>query len=400
MTTMRLRSSTKNQPNESFYVYDRPKRCPTGTRRNQITGKCEKYRTTHSLGSRTSSRASVKSSNRSSVKSTHSSNRNSVKSTHSSNPSSYSSSHSSVPSSTSSFSSVPSSTSSFLSVPSSTSSFSSVPSSVSSTDSTPQHQKLKIPLSIDTKSSHSSSEYHSLQPSESTEYHSLQPSVSTEYHSLPSSKHSSIKTDTSSTKSTPSIHNSSIYPSISSIFSYSMPQPKPSPKPKIPLTIDTNVPPISPSIPSVSTISQSSSHSPPMRFSSIYSSPSSKFSFSMPRPKLSPKKNKTPPKLISPHNLRPRPIETVQALDTTPPILNKKRCPNGSRRNKTTGECDKNTKPNTENPTITDKPKRCPNGSRRNKTTGNCDKITLKRCPNGTRRNQKTGKCEPSLSTK
>ena len=47
-TTMRLRSLTKNQPNELFHVYDGgPKRCPSGTRRNKITGKCDKY--THSL---------------------------------------------------------------------------------------------------------------------------------------------------------------------------------------------------------------------------------------------------------------------------------------------------------------------------------------------------------------
>ena len=93
----------------------------------------------------------------------------------------------------------------------------------------------------------------------------------------------------------------------------------------------------------------------------------------------------------SPHNLRPRLNETIKALDTTSPALKKKRCPNGSRRNKITGKCDKNTKPTTE------KLKRCPNGTRRNKITGNCDGNTLKRCPNGTRRNQKTGKCEPKI---
>ena len=50
-----------------------------------------------------------------------------------------------------------------------------------------------------------------------------------------------------------------------------------------------------------------------------------------------------------------------------------------------------------------EKPKRCPKGTRRNKTTGECEPIQmikastqkLKRCPKGTRRNKKTGECEP-----
>jgi hypothetical protein len=52
----------------------------------------------------------------------------------------------------------------------------------------------------------------------------------------------------------------------------------------------------------------------------------------------------------------------------------------------------------------TDRPKkrkRCPNGTRRNKKTGNCQskskskiKTNTRRCPNGTRRNKKTGNCE------
>jgi hypothetical protein len=39
---------------------------------------------------------------------------------------------------------------------------------------------------------------------------------------------------------------------------------------------------------------------------------------------------------------------------------------------------------------------RCPNGSRKNKKTGNCEanRIKTKRCPNGTKRNKKTGNCE------
>ena len=45
---------------------------------------------------------------------------------------------------------------------------------------------------------------------------------------------------------------------------------------------------------------------------------------------------------------------------------------------------------------------RCPNGTRRNKKTGNCEKKTenkkLSRCPKGTRRNKKTGNCENKIS--
>lgn len=38
---------------------------------------------------------------------------------------------------------------------------------------------------------------------------------------------------------------------------------------------------------------------------------------------------------------------------------------------------------------------RCPNGSRKNKKTGKCEKVgSQKRCPKGTRKNKKTGNCE------
>ena len=40
----------------------------------------------------------------------------------------------------------------------------------------------------------------------------------------------------------------------------------------------------------------------------------------------------------------------------------------------------------------TQKKKRCPNGSRKDKKTGRCIR---KRCPKGTRKNKKTKKCEP-----
>jgi predicted ATPase len=40
---------------------------------------------------------------------------------------------------------------------------------------------------------------------------------------------------------------------------------------------------------------------------------------------------------------------------------------------------------------------RCPNGTRRNQKSGQCEKKsakTRKRCPNGTHKNKKSGKCE------
>lgn len=69
------------------------------------------------------------------------------------------------------------------------------------------------------------------------------------------------------------------------------------------------------------------------------------------------------------------------------------RCPNGTRRNKKTGECEKST----------GSPKKaCPRGSRRNPATHRCKKTKATtpvkakqaRCPKGTRRNKKTGECE------
>jgi hypothetical protein len=122
-----------------------------------------------------------------------------------------------------------------------------------------------------------------------------------------------------------------------------MPQPKQTPKSKTPLTIDTNIQSsISSSIPSVSSPSPSPSPSIHLRSISNFSIPQSK---------------------QTPYKLRPRlNMTTLQGPFTTSQTPQKKRCPNGSRRNKRTGECDK--------------------------------KI-LKRCPNGTRKNKITGKCEP-----
>jgi len=61
------------------------------------------------------------------------------------------------------------------------------------------------------------------------------------------------------------------------------------------------------------------------------------------------------------------------------------RCPNGYRRNKKTGNCDKK---NGASPARAPSPS--PPKNNRGKTTGN----KQKRCPNGTRRNKKTGNCE------
>lgn len=63
------------------------------------------------------------------------------------------------------------------------------------------------------------------------------------------------------------------------------------------------------------------------------------------------------------------------------------RCPNGSRRNKKTGNCDKK---NGASPARARTPSPSPPKNNRGKTTGN----KQKRCPNGTRRNKKTGNCE------
>ena len=60
----------------------------------------------------------------------------------------------------------------------------------------------------------------------------------------------------------------------------------------------------------------------------------------------------------------------------------KGRCPNGTRRNKISGICEKTdktgktdkTKKNDKTEKTKKKP-RCPNGTRRNKTTGNCESI-------------------------
>jgi hypothetical protein len=43
---------------------------------------------------------------------------------------------------------------------------------------------------------------------------------------------------------------------------------------------------------------------------------------------------------------------------------------------------------------------RCPNGTRKNKVTGNCESKISRRCPNGTRKNKVTGNCENKITSK
>ena len=64
-----------------------------------------------------------------------------------------------------------------------------------------------------------------------------------------------------------------------------------------------------------------------------------------------------------------------------------KRCLNGTRRNKKTGECEKIKSTNTNEPTVKTQPKSI--SVRKTKSA-----VKRPRCPNGTRKNKKTGKCE------
>ena len=61
----------------------------------------------------------------------------------------------------------------------------------------------------------------------------------------------------------------------------------------------------------------------------------------------------------------------------------RKRCPNGTIKNKATGKCE---------PKIANK---TANKTAKKQTTPIPTKTTRKRCPNGTIRNKKTGNCEP-----
>ena len=70
----------------------------------------------------------------------------------------------------------------------------------------------------------------------------------------------------------------------------------------------------------------------------------------------------------------------------------KRRCPNGTRKNKTSGNCESKSQKVR---------KRCPNGTRKNKTSRNCESKSQqvrKRCPNGTRKNKTSRNCEKKKS--
>lgn len=148
------------------------------------------------------------------------------------------------------------------------------------------------------------------------------------------------------------------------------------------------------------------------------------------KPASPPKKKASPPKK------KITPAKTI--------LKHRKRCPNGTRRNPKTKECDKITKKTASPPKKKSSPpkpavkktrKRCPNGMRKDPKTGNCvakDKTkspkkvlkivaklkrkkntitvkklgrklklkqTRKRCPNGTRKDPKTGNCVPHKRT-
>jgi len=76
----------------------------------------------------------------------------------------------------------------------------------------------------------------------------------------------------------------------------------------------------------------------------------------------------------------------------------KRRCPNGTRKNKISGKCESTSQQeSTSQPVL----KRCPKGTRKNKTSGKCESTSqpvLKRCPKGTRKNKTSGKCEKKKS--
>ena len=64
---------------------------------------------------------------------------------------------------------------------------------------------------------------------------------------------------------------------------------------------------------------------------------------------------------------------TAMQIEAPPKMEQKKRCPNGSRRNKKTGLCEPTTNVDKQNSSAKPARKRCPNGTRRNKKTGLCE---------------------------
>jgi len=116
----------------------------------------------------------------------------------------------------------------------------------------------------------------------------------------------------------------------------------------------------------------------------------------------------TPPPLppVNTTNL-PLDLDKVNNIDV------KKKCPNGTRKNPKTGNCEpKNTTMKLPKINALTGRKRCPNGTRKNPKTGNCDPKNevlkhpsidpltgRKRCPNGTHKNPKTGNCKSKNTT-
>jgi thiol-disulfide isomerase/thioredoxin len=131
---------------------------------------------------------------------------------------------------------------------------------------------------------------------------------------------------------------------------------------------------------------------------------------------LYPKHSDTNPKLVKKFtgtNLQP----LRNFLDGLVSKPKRKRCPNGTRKNKKTGNCDPKLKssktiliPPSPSPSPSPIIKVNPNPNRKRKIIEDTPtptpkkktpkKTKRKRCPNGTRKNKKTGNCEPNLKTK
>jgi hypothetical protein len=76
----------------------------------------------------------------------------------------------------------------------------------------------------------------------------------------------------------------------------------------------------------------------------------------------------------------------------------KRRCPNGTRKNKISGKCESISQQESTSQSVL---KRCPKGTRKNKTSGKCESTSqpvIKRCPKGTHKNKTSGKCEKKKS--
>jgi hypothetical protein len=87
-----------------------------------------------------------------------------------------------------------------------------------------------------------------------------------------------------------------------------------------------------------------------------------------------------------------KPLTPPVTPSLTPPIVPYKRCPNGTRRNKTTGKCE----PKDKKPAVAPEPPMlAPEPPMLAPVSPIVAPVRYKRCPNGTRRNKITGLCEP-----